>query len=90
MKVQWNIILYLIHMFMHLLQHDMLAPLFMQLCSDPARGNDTLAGLERTQEKYSFQHDGHFDLVYHMGSAQRAEQGQGGVRKLKQQYHQRC
>ena len=70
---------------MHLLQHDVLASLFMHLCGDPAGGNDILAELGTIQEKYSFQQDGLLDLFHHMGSVQRAEQGQGGVRKLKQQ-----
>lgn len=80
MKVQWHIFLHLVHVFMHLLQHDVLASLFMHLCSDPAGGNDILAGMGRIQEKYYFQQDGLLDLVHHMGSVQRAEQGQGGAR----------
>lgn len=62
MKVQWHTFLHLVYVFMHLLQHDVLASLFMHLCGDPAWGNDILAGLGRTQEKYSFQQDGLLDL----------------------------
>lgn len=63
MKVQWHIFLHLLHMFMHLLQHDVLASLFVHLCGDPAGGNDILAGLGRTQEMHSFQQDRLLDLV---------------------------
>jgi len=38
MKVQWHIFLHLVHVFMHLLQHDVLASLFVHLCGDPAGG----------------------------------------------------
>lgn len=48
---------------MHLLQHDVLASLFVHLCGDPAGGNDILAGLGRTQEMHSFQQDRLLDLV---------------------------
>lgn len=61
MKVQWHIFLRLLHMY--LLQHDVLASLFMHLCGDPAGGNDILAGLGRTQEVCSFQQDRLLDLV---------------------------
>lgn len=44
-------ILHLVHVVMHLLQHDVLASLFVHLCGDPAGGNDILAGVGRIQEK---------------------------------------
>lgn len=78
--------LHLAHVLLHLLQHDVLAYLSMYLCSISV-GEMLLAGLGRTEEKHPFQQDGLLHLVHHMGSVHRAEQGQGGVRKLKQQEH---
>lgn len=72
---------------LHLLQHDVLASLFMHLCGDPPERNDILAGSGRTQKKCSFQQDSLLNLVDHVDSVQTAEQGQGGERKLKQQYY---
>lgn len=61
-----TVFLHLAHVFMHLLQHDVLPYLSMYLCGTSV-GEMILAGLGRTEEKHSFQQDGLLHLVHRIG-----------------------